>query len=568
VDYSVTANRAVFDFASRNREQLLMNIWKAASNQIERGSRDHWTVTPKRMEALYAVLEENDATEQFVGPQTGALKGYFSLGSPPEYFAELRKPQDRDPRGYILPSHQADFPTATKFVNTLIKNGVRVHRATSDFQVGGMSFPEDSWVVFTAQAYRAHVMDMFEPQDHPNDFAYEGGPPVAPYDNAGYTLAYQMGVEFHRVLDPFDGPFQVVEGLVRPAPERVAHGAGAAGFLLSHAERDVATVTNRLLGEGHRVRWLTAPMVVGGEAWPAGTVYVPSGDGIQGKLEAWARELGVRVQGVPQEPTVGSMELSPVRIGLWDEYGGSIPSGWTRFLFDQFEFPYEVVYPQTLDAGNLRDRFDVLVFVTGAIPQADQEGADLESFFYGGPPENVPEAYAQRVGSVTVANTVPQLLAFMEEGGTIIAMGSSISMARHAGLGLSPHLVDEGGTPLGEEEYYVPGSVLQVRVDNTLPIAYGLPPEVDIFFNNSPVLRLPATGADSAVEAVAWFDSPSPLRSGWAWGQEYLNGGLAAGQAEVGEGKLYFFGPEITNRGQPHGTFPFLFNGIFLAGAR
>ena len=95
------------------------------------------------------ILAENGAEERFVGPQTGALAGYFSLGSPVEYFDELRRPEDRDPRGYILPSDQADFPTATKFVNTLIKNGVTVHRATGDFTVDGVTYPADSWVVMT-----------------------------------------------------------------------------------------------------------------------------------------------------------------------------------------------------------------------------------------------------------------------------------------------------------------------------------------------------------------------------------------------------------------------------------
>jgi len=550
VDYSVTANRAILDYASRFKEQLLLNIWKAGRNQIERGSGDNWTLTPKRMAALEEVLRENDASERFVGPQTGALAGYFSLGSPPEYFAELRKPEDRDPRGYIIPSNQADFPTATKFVNTLIKNGVMVHRATRDFQVEGRSYPEDSWVVMTAQAYRAHVMDMFEPQDHPNDFKYEGGPPVAPYDNAGYTLAYQMGVAFDRILEGFDGPFERVVGPAFPPPGVVAHAAGAVGFLLSHAERDVAIITNRLLDQGHRVLWLEEPVAAGGKAWPAGTVYVPAENGVADKLANWAGELGVQAQGIGREPRVPFMVLNPVRIGLWDEYGGSMPSGWTRFIFDQFEFPHEVVYPQTLDAGRLKDRFDVLVFVNGAIPRRDGEGMDFD--FFGSPPENIPEEYGSWLGEVTVQETVPRLLEFMKEGGTIIAIGSSTSMAQHAGLAVSNHIVDGHGHPLGEEEYYAPGSVLQVRVDSTRPIAWGLPERLDIFFNNSPVMRLEPAVSGRSVTPVAWFDSDAPLRSGWAWGQHRLKGGTSMAEARVGEGHLYLFGP---GRGRPSLSF-------------
>jgi hypothetical protein len=63
-----------------------------------------------------------------------------------------------------------------------------------------------------------------------------------------------------------------------------------------------------------------------------------------------------------------------------------------------------------------------------------------------------------------------------------------------------------------------------------------------------------------------WFDSDRPLRSGWAWGQNYLEGGTTAFEATVGQGKVYAFGPEITFRAQPYGTFKFLFNGIYPPG--
>ena len=89
---------------------------------------------------------------------------------------------------------QPDFGTATKFINTLLKVGVTVHRATASFSVGGKNYPAGSFVVKSAQAFRPYVLDMFEPQDHPDDIPYPGGPPTPPYDNAGYTLAFQMGV--------------------------------------------------------------------------------------------------------------------------------------------------------------------------------------------------------------------------------------------------------------------------------------------------------------------------------------------------------------------------------------
>src|SRR5437870_1397863 len=198
IEYSITANRAVIDYASRNKDRLLFDVYKMGLNSIERGSRDTWTMTPHHVQ--------------------GANR-----------FDDLRDPTLRDSRGYIIPSDQSDFLTATKFVNALIKNGVTVHRATSQFMAAGKTYPGGSYVIKTAQAFRPQVLDMFEPQDHPNDFAYAGAPPTPPYDIAGWTLAYQMGVKFDRILDAFDGPFQKVADEVKPPAGKVTGAPNPAG---------------------------------------------------------------------------------------------------------------------------------------------------------------------------------------------------------------------------------------------------------------------------------------------------------------------------------------------------
>jgi hypothetical protein len=67
---------------------------------------------------------------------------------------------------------------------------------------------------------------------------------------------------------------------------------------------------------------------------------------------------------------------------------------------------------------------------------------------------------------------------------------------------------------------------------------------------------------------VAWFSSADPLVSGWAWGQQYLKDGVAVAEASVGEGKFFALGPEVTFRGQPHGTFKLLFNALYYGSAQ
>ena len=190
----------------------------------------------------------------------------------------------------------------------------------------------------------------------------------------------------------------------------------------------------------------------------------------------------------------------------------------------------------------------------GAIPSGQGGGGR------GGDTSNIPPEYAGRVGSVSLDRTIPRLVDYVRDGGTVIAIGSSTGLAYHAGLPVANHL--EG---LTRDEYYVPGSVLRVDLDNDRPVTYGMPDEVDVFFNNSPVYRL--TSLDPSVRAIGLFGTDKPLRSGWAWGQEKLEGGVTMIEADLGEGKMFLFGPEILQRGQPHGTFKLFFNALFLAGA-
>jgi hypothetical protein len=543
VEYSITANRAILDYASRNKEHLLFNIWRMGANSIERGNRDTWTVSPSR-----------------VAEVSGAAGGGM---------AALRQPEDRDARAYILPASQRDFPTVTKFVNALLDNGVAVHRATAAFAAGGKSYPAGSYVVQAAQAFRPHILDMFEPQDHPNDFAYPGAPPTRPYDVAGWTLAYQMGVEFDRILEGVQGPFERVTGFdIAPRPGSVATVPRTAGYVTSHAVNNAFIAVNRLLAAGEEVLWLRSPLTTGGRTHPAGALYVTAGTNTLAALQRMARETGVNFEAVTARPTGDALQLGKVRIGLWDQYGGSMPSGWTRWLMEQFEFPFEVVYPPMLDAGSLNDKYDVLVFVSGAIPGRAAGGGGGRG---GGGGDAVdatlpPELQAMQ-GRVTAETTLPRIREFAEQGGVVIAIGSSaLNLADHLNLPVSSHLV-RGGEPIPSTEYFIPGSVLEVRVDTLHPLAHGMPERVNVSFSNSPVFRLHEDAAARGVRRVAWFDNATPLRSGWAWGQQHLDGGAAALEAQVGQGKVFLFGPEILFRAQPHGTFKFFFNSIYYGTA-
>ncbi|HEX4065677.1 MAG TPA: M14 metallopeptidase family protein [Acidobacteriaceae bacterium] len=580
IDYEISNNRAVLDYASRNRETLLYDIYRMGQDSIQAGSEDSWTITPKRIAALEAAAaaaskskpqHEQTASAESELPPGLTPGGMMARNVPPDlYKTVLHDPKYRDPRGYIIPSDQPDFPTAIRFINALEKTGIEVLKATSPFQVAGRSYPAGSYIVKTAQAFRPHVLDMFEPQDYPNDFLYPGGPPKPPYDTTGYTLALQMGVQFERILEGFDGPFVPAPGIQSPPPGSIQGPSHPAGYLMSHRINNSYILVNRLLKANCDVYWLKKGVTISGADLGTGSIWVSATPAARGILQQGTKELGLNVYGVAKAPAGEAMKLRPIRIGLYDQYGGLMPSGWTRWLFEQYEFPYEIVYPQTLDAGNLKDRFDVLVFTDGAVHFGAPESPS--PFRQQQPkPETIPEQYRSWLGHITTQKTIPQIQAFVKAGGEVLTIGSSTSMGSLLGVPVNSYLTamgrDENDHPLTPEQFYIPGSILETHVDNTDPLAYGLGDKVDVFFDRSPVFKLPPDADQEHAHAVAWYAGSDVLVSGWAWGEKYLDGGTAIVDASVGDGKVILLGPEIAFRGQPDATFKFLFNGVALGSA-
>ena len=558
LEYQYSLDRAVLDYASRNRERLLMNIWRMGNQAIARGNRDSWTITPRDVDAVKAAAagKTQEVEEYFRGPPAVDAGLYKTV---------LNDPAKRDPRGYILTPDQRDLPTTIAFLNALLKNGVDIERATKAFTVAGKSYPAGSYVVKTAQAYRPHVLDMFEPQDHPHDAEYPGGPPKAPYDITGYTLAWQMGVQFDRVLDGFDGPFERVTADLLQVPAGRQIGTGGAGWIVGHETNNGFILTNRLLKAGVKVTWLTDATKIGGKDFAPGAIWIPASPEAA-KIVAAAAPLGIDAYRMAKAPAGRTIALKPVRIGLVDNYGGVIPAGWTRWLLEQYEFPFSVVYPKELDAGDLNAKFDVLLFADGTV--TGPRGGAFKTGYGGKQPdaEDIPADYRGWLGKVSGNTTAPRLTAFVQAGGTVITVGGANYLASLLSPAIRPALVnrkpDGSLVALDHREFYIPGSLVAAKVDPTKPLAFGMTPTVDMFFDQNQPFTLGA-----GATPVAWFDSATPLRSGWAVGQDKLKGTVAIADADLGRGKVFALGTEVTQRAQPYATFKLLFNGILYGPA-
>ena len=548
IDYSVSLNYAVLNYASRYKDELLFNIYTMGKNSIEAGSKDNWTLSPKKVELL------NDA----VKADKKEMKGDTL---PLEYFSKVYKNKElRDPRGYIITANQTT--TATSFINILINSGIQVQQASLAFSVAGKNYPSGSYIVKTNQAFRPHVLDMFEPQDHPNDFQYPGGPPVRPYDAAGWTPAFTMGLQFDRILEDFTGPFEnIAYGDVQsPKGNIINSELNTYGYSFSTKENAAYKVVNDLLKEGASIYKNKDSYYIGYE-----NKFVDFTN-FKSIISKMSNEHGVIFTAVTSKPTDTLQKVQPLRIALWDRYGGSMSSGWVRWIFEQYHFPFNLLYVKEIDSTNLNDKYDVIVFVEGAIP-ALRTGSS-SSWEERAPKENdIPEMYKAQLGSITAQKSIPALQQFLNNGGKVVTIGSSANLAYHLNLPVRNALVEMfngAERNLPGEKFYIPGSVMQVAVNNNYAPNWGMENKADVYFSTSPVFKLsPEAIAQKQVIPLAWYPTPSTLRSGWAFGQAYLQDGVAAFEANVGKGKLFVYGPEITFRAQTHGTYKMLFNQLY-----
>jgi hypothetical protein len=347
---------------------------------------------------------------------------------------------------------------------------------------------------------------------------------------------------------------------VAPPPESRVTGVAKAVYALDTRANDTFTAVNRLLKAGDHVTRATQAFSADGRDWPAGTFLVTAkGTQTHARLQAFTRALGLVAVALDTPPMVAQAPLRPLRVGLYHAWGGNMDEGWTRWVLEQFEFPYERLVDKDVRAGNLRARFDVIV-----LPDAS-----YESMMNGLAPGSMPEEF---VGGMTPQG-VNNLYTFVQNGGTLVALDSATSLPLTT-FGLPVRNVTEGQR---DSEFYIPGTLVRLEVDPTQPVAYGMPADARAFFAHSAAFAIgrarqrgdAETGTRPpeapGVRTVASYAARDLLASGWLMGERVIAGRAAVVDAAVGQGRVVLLGFRVQHRAQPHGTFKLLFNSLYLA---
>ncbi len=459
------------------------------------------------------------------------------------------------PYGYVISARQHDPLTALKLVELLLAQGVEVKRAKAPFQVDHQVFPEGSYVISLAQPKMGVIRSLLGRTFYPDSYWTRNpdGSPIM-YDTATDTVGEFMGVDVRPLDDRFSGDFEVIRSVTRSCCEgeceEVRKGAGApAGYLIDPRLNDGFIAVNRLLAKGASVWRFTEPVL----SFPHGAFFVENDPDIAETLSGIG-EIGVPLCPVLTVPDVPKREVKTLRVGMYQRYmGGNMDEGWTRLVFDRFEFPYTSLKDEHFKDGDLIEKFDVIVFPQDRAQmiigkEAMSQDPRMRMWrMAGGPPE-----FESGIGK----DGVKALKKFVQDGGRLVAIDSSSEFAIEA----CDLRVRNSASGLTFKDYYCQGSTLHVNVDNAHPVAYGMPQEALILNMRAPVLEITDYSEAHNYEVVASYRDRDLLQSGWLIGEERLVNRPCVIKAKLGKGEVILFGFRPQFRAQTHGTFKLLFN--------
>lgn len=480
---------ALLDLAARNRETVLWNAYLKARRQTERGA-------------------------------------------------------EGKPSAYVIPRTQHDPLTAMTLVNKLLLQGIEILASPRGFTTaGGVIYPAGSWVVSLAQPKMGLIRYLLGRTVYPDNewTRSRDGSPMRPYDMATDTMFEFMGVH----VDPLDEAAPAgLRKLAAPVAAAGKVAAKSAAYSLDGRLNDSFRAVNMLLDKGVAVRRIET---AGDGLRPGDFVMAGGRDDV---LAAVAGATGVDFR--PVQGGAQGREVKRLRVGMYQRYsGGNMDEGWTRFLLEQFGFPYKSVMDAELKKGDLNSNYDVIILPDDSTAALTGERKESSSRLN----EEFPPEYRSGFGK----EGVEALKAFADKGGTLVALGGAGSFAVEK-LELRLRDVTAGRNT---KEFWCPGSTLHVKSDAANPISWGMPENgLAVYLAGNAVYEILPGPHSDRYEVVMRYADRDLLESGWLVGEQVIAKKAAVVVAGYGKGRVILYGIRPQFRAQTHGTYKLFFNAL------
>lgn len=461
----------------------------------------------------------------------------------------IAKGNKEKPFAFIVPRRQHDPITTLQMLNVLMQAGVEIHSANDGFTVANQEFNEGDFVILLAQPFQPYVKRLL--QKYPGSKKTNGASNHS--EAACSTLPLLMGVKTIQIDEPFDADLTKLKAVPLPRP-KLDQEKGH--YLISHKVNRSFNLVNHLLAERKKVFWLKRAQEIDGQHFDAGTIYVPNKEMKLPDMQDLAKQFSLEIQQT-RESFKGKVvyRLKPVKLGLYQPWTANIDEGWTRLILEKFEFPYKTIHNAKMIKSNLKGDFDAIILPDMSSQQIIHGRHFMKPDIY---TPRVPKAYQNGIGTKGVEN----LKDFVLKGGTLITLDSSCDLViEQFGLPVENVLRNEKSS-----NFSCQGSLLELVINNTEPIAFGMPQKTAAVIAGSPAF-LPFHWT-KRTGVIASYPEHNPLLIGSISGYDKIRGLAATLEIPMGKGRVVLLGFRVQHRAQAHATLKLLFNAIHLARAQ
>jgi hypothetical protein len=489
---------ALLDQMARNKETVLWNAYQKAIRQTERGVDDPYTA-------------------------------------------------------YVVPKIQHDFGTMELMIEKLMLQNIEIYQAKDSFMADAVVYEEGSYIIPLAQPKMGLIKTLLSRTKFPDDsFTRQpDGSPYRPYDTATDTMAEFMGVEVHPV--EWLSEVELEQVVEYKSPAGGVDDESDLGYLLDTRENFAYKAVNMLLEKDIGVERITIPLDTGVHELPPGCFLVETGH--EDTLKEVAKNTGVNFHAL-MELEADKKPIKQLRVGIYQRYwGGNIDEGWTRLCLEKYHFPYRTLLDADIRKGNLNEEYDLIILpndspaiITGGDEFREWWEENRSSWSF---PE-FPQEYQSGLGD----EGKEALKEFVEEGGKLVCIGEACMYAIET-LELE---ADNVLKDLSSKEFFCPGSTLNIKVNTTHPVAYGMPDNALGLFWESPAFKIKPNMENHKYSVIATYPERDILQSGWLIGEKHIAEKIAAMEVEKGKGSTVLLGIRPQHRCQTHGTFKLLFN--------
>ena len=449
---------------------------------------------------------------------------------------------DGSPKAYVIPADQHDAVTTRKMIDTLLQSDIEIRRLDETLQVEGKIYQPGSYVVSLAQPKMGLVRNLLGQTLYPDNTwtRSRDETPLRPYDTSTHTMAEFMGVRVDAVDTVIVGGTRVLDAVSTAG----AVSADADVYALDGKLNASFKAVNLLLNEGATVRRAESDAM----GLKPGDFIITAHQSIAGVAD----HTGVDFTALATVPNSNIHDVNRKRIGMYQRYrGGSMDEGWTRFVLEQFEFPYTTLHDNDITRGRLANRYDVIVLPHDSPSMISGDTSDA---LPGRPPTAYPPQYMSGLGD----DGAQALKDFVENGGTVVALGDASDYAIETfELRVQNVIAD-----ISRKEFFSPGSTLRVQYDNANPLGYGMPESGLLLHWSNPVFEILPSRAHDHYATVARYVDRDVLQSGWLIGEKHIAKKSAMVSAQIGEGQVILYGFRPQHRAQTYGTFKLFFNAL------